>query len=431
MRCLDEKLISEIDSISEQYYCSILEETKRHGSCIRGENVVFLKSFPSIILFLANYALYKGVSNSEIDDLLYRYCKMLVDNINSTGRLPLSLTYGLTGIGSSVRSASRIIDGLGAIREQIDRLICLLVGRQINGQMTRICSGTVNYGDYDVIQGLSSTLMYLLDEPNTLEISASIQSIKRFLLIGFNNRDNMGLSLKVSAGSGKFVTDLGVAHGLAGPLIALANSSKKIESDLELRQIKNALQSGSDFYLKNFRGLRDGPVGCWPAKLLIQKRNKLTMTKNDRLSWCYGTIGILFSLLQVNLVLNNSRLSSVCNCVYSAICDMDQKAMNLVTPTFCHGYAGVLTILSRIGEESGDVPAALGQDKLVRKIISFRNHHYPYCFFDIDMFHDGVRYKRLEQFCDLGLLNGASGTILSLMSSNNDQVAQWSKIFMI
>ncbi|ECL4107383.1 hypothetical protein FTE31_14440, partial [Listeria monocytogenes] len=132
--------------------------------------------------------------------------------------------------------------------------------------------------------------------------------------------------------------DLGLSHGLAGILLFLTNSFSKFKMNI----LENLIKDIQNFYLENVKFDSFGIY--WPEFVV---NNCKSEQHRKRESWCYGSPGILNSLLKSAKILKNNNLQM----------EMEERIIQLsLRPTdslgleklhICHGYAGYHLFLEK------------------------------------------------------------------------------------
>jgi hypothetical protein len=179
----------------------------------------------------------------------------------------------------------------------------------------------------------------------------------------------------------------GLAHGVAGPVAALAMAVPHLP---EWRGGVHDLAS----WLAAQRYTDDCGVVSWPGRVPSVERG----SEARRQGWCYGTPGVAWALWVAG------RAS-----VYSGLCDLAVEAVESLCVAYdpdrhldhdplavCHGAAGVLLVADAFARHAGSPAAAALRDELV-----------------------GYLADRIEEVTrlDTTLLSGAPGVLAALLTS--------------
>ena len=170
--------------------------------------------------------------------------------------------------------------------------------------------------NYDTIQGLSGILNYMLI--NDLNKTCFMKQIKDILhyFVKLSKKYNYkkfdvpywhisAKNLFLQEERDIFpdgVINLGVSHGISGPLIVM---SKAFNSNIQVSGLREAILSISELLTSNL----DTKHKNWPSMIDIRKlNNKKTIFEDSRDAWCYGRPGVAYSLLKASQALKNKKL---------------------------------------------------------------------------------------------------------------------------
>lgn len=271
---------------------------------------------------------------------------------------------------------------------------------------------------YDCISGLSGTLGYFLLYDNSVSILAS-ERILSFLIKAVSSPNAWhippqcvfahpdGLPLCDS------VVSLGLAHGVAGVLAALSLAEKKGISILGQREVMNTLCK--EYLLDSLR--KEADVLYWPSMLLYDSANhEVFRLPTKKMSWCHGSLGILRA---IQLYAQSMRMLSmedwVLHCL-NMITGVPFEELNLDSPIFCHGMAGLLaTLQASYGKDRKNPPECLGVYE--NKILDSYKPKSRYGFDTTDYIRNSTHAIIKAQKRDgTTLLTGTPGIILALLS---------------
>jgi len=190
--------------------------------------------------------------------------------------------------------------------------------------------------------------------------------------------------------------NLGMAHGISGPLALLALAARSdITVDGQVEAITSILE-----FLDTWR--QDGPHGVWWPQWISRPEldaARPSQTTPGRPSWCYGTPGIARAGQLAAIALADTRARSTYESAL-ADCLADPTQQALVTDAgLCHGAAGIHQTIWQAAREARnpDLAALLPEaaDRL-RRLASRPHSHGP------------------------GFLEGDAGTLLALHTSTLD-----------
>lgn len=362
----------------------------------------YFENIPSLLLLFS--ALEKYTDDNIITQLETEYFKRLIKSLNNVKKLSLSLCYGITGINYAVQSLSiSTKENVEAFNKIFCRLLDIYI--PVIDKKKDVASK-----DYDTINGLTSVLNYLLlfyNDINLINKTISIL-IKKVKQIGFTNGTNISIS-----------------HGITGPLVVLSktlaldknkyrNEIKELEKEYILK-VKNYYELINE---KNFVGISSD---------LFKK-----IKTPERMSWCYGTPGIARAIFEISKNIGSVDTKWIKNIFENIYYITKQNnKLNLVSPTICHGYSGLLLILNSMFIDTQSAKIDQFRNEIIDSIISLYNKDYAFGFYEYDYVYRGQKYTHMRKFKDLGILNGASGVILSLLSTIDPSTTKLDKILLI
>lgn len=223
--------------------------------------------------------------------------------------------------------------------------------------------------------------------------------------------------------------DFGMAHGIIGVALFLskAYSSGIIEQKQE-EVIKEILQ----IYEKVKKQGIDGRY-MYPSQLSKQQfvnREWDYDIRNNRMSWCYGTIGILRAQFLIGEYINNCKITNYCVKEIMKITHVDIKNYKLESPIICHGYAGVAVILDAFNRKLKCKQIEKRVEELMNIVYGFFNPKTNYGYMDRGIVNVGgeTYYEEVEQF---DLFSGSAGIILAIAAIMNVGVMWEERIFVI
>ncbi|WP_163506581.1 lanthionine synthetase C family protein [Fodinicola acaciae] len=245
--------------------------------------------------------------------------------------------------------------------QTLDRHIVDLVRERIRRSHRRISERRLpQLAEFDLIRGLTGLGAYLLSRANQdvlRDVLAYLVQLTHPIAI---NGDRMcgwwsadlppnNQHSHQRGGHG----NLGLAHGIAGPLALLSFAAKSgiaVQGQLDaIRRISSWLQQQAD-----------ETNGCvrWP-EFIGSDRGCATQLQG-RPSWCYGTPGIARPLQVAGHALNDPDLSQYAEFA-AASCVTDEQQLRLIRDaSFCHGWAGLLYTVHRIAADASSSTALTG-----------------------------------------------------------------------
>lgn len=197
--------------------------------------------------------------------------------------------------------------------------------------------------------------------------------------------------------------NLGIAHGVAGPLALLATASR--------RGISVTGQTAAISHIATwFDRWRNGSSydAWWPGMISRAEWHDQALWQSgpQRPSWCYGTPGLARAQQLAAIALGEpTRQRAAEHALAGCISDERQLAL-LSDPSLCHGWAGLLQATRRTAADAID-------DRLAEQLPALHARLTKHL-------HDN------GQSTVPGLLEGAAGVLLALhATATSDLVTRW------
>lgn len=168
--------------------------------------------------------------------------------------------------------------------------------------------------------------------------------------------------------------NLGLAHGITGPLALLATAARRgivVEGHAE------AIDRIGD-WLDRWR-VGTGTSAWWPGRITRHEHHSGALQQRgpQRPSWCYGTPGIARARQLAALALDDHRRQHDAeDALTGCVTDPDQLA-HLHDATVCHGLAGVLLTTSRAAADARTDALHDSVPGLHDRLVHHLDHHGP------------------------------------------------------
>lgn len=289
--------------------------------------------------------------------------------------------------------------------------------------------------EYDVINGAAGTLAYLLtlpelDEQATLATNKLIDYL--IWLSGFDEHgthhcDHWYVPQELVSTVQKRqmypggMYDCGLAHGIAGPLAALAYAWCK--------GIKRPGQYEAINYITSWlmqHSFYDEWGINWPAVVEAEATHKAArgmQQKPSRAAWCYGAPGIARTIWLAGLVLHEPFLQQIAVRAIEAVLHRPETHTQIISPTFCHGWAGLLQICLRFAHETNSNTLREGILAIVERILSYYRPEAPLCFQDVE--------SERVMVDQISWLTGAPGVAMTLLAASTEIEPDWDHTLLI
>jgi hypothetical protein len=206
--------------------------------------------------------------------------------------------------------------------------------------------------------------------------------------------------------------DLGLAHGVAGPLALMALAH---ERGHRVDGMPEAMRDIADHLL--LHAVRDelGPV--WPSRIGLAeaKGTEPVAAGTAKAAWCYGTAGVARALHLAGGALGDQELCAEAVGALRGAVLRPWSETHLAGPTVCHGTAGLLQVVLRVTERDPD-PVLLGAaGVLAQRVLLDVDRTAPFGFRHAHR----TRCGELAGVDEPGLLQGAAGVALVLATFAN------------
>lgn len=224
--------------------------------------------------------------------------------------------------------------------------------------------------------------------------------------------------------------NLGLAHGIPSVLALLSIAYLQ---GIVLEGQKEAIQIIVD-WLQSKKKMIEGTV-FWENRCSFEEEVlKVSQISSDGLveGWCYGTPGVARVLYLAGKALKNIELQKLALGAFLGLFSRIDIKNHYLSPTFCHGLSGVLTIGRLMARDSGSIELAKWNERVEGVLLTHYHPSSPFGFKEIilDFFQQKDKTSTIIVQDNLGILSGSSGVLLSLLTKNIKSL-HWTKIFLI
>ncbi|WIM40591.1 lanthionine synthetase C family protein [Paenibacillus sp. PK4536] len=363
------------------------------------------------------------------DQLGHQYLSILVNEITEQGIQSSSMFSGAAGIGLTAICLSQNFQYYHKFIERIDDYLCTHVPLMITECQQR----DAFISDYDVIEGLSGIANYLLLHPEEERIQQLQINVIDYLIQLSKDKEVKGIKVpgwyipsahQFTAQESELYPDgnfnLGLSHGISGPLLLL---SKAWKQGIKREGQDQAIRKMADFLLQ-FASEEDHHL-FWKGFISwkeFESGHASTEESFRRDAWCYGNPGIGLALWYAGTALEEPLYSDL---AITNLKETVQDIHSIFSPTFCHGYAGILQILQTIDKQSS-VPHFEAEISLLKNMITvFYDKQYLLGFHNYEHFQN----SGLVPVDYVGLLDGATGVCLTLLGLELKKATPWDQAF--
>ena len=274
------------------------------------------------------------------------------------------LFHGDAALGFAARVAAAEGESYRNILLTLDTRVATAAGRLADDLIARLnADQQPDQGHYDTIRGITGLGRYLLaaDPRHRPALDRVLDAL-------------VALAALATLTERAALADLGLAHGLAGPLALLAIA---YQHDVRVTRQDTAIAQLADTLSAHV--IADAAGDYWPYT---------TETTKTRAAWCYGTPGIAHALHLAAQALNEPRWARLATNTLRSVLDGPRDRWAITDPAVCHGAAGLLHVTNRLAQHTSDLAA------------------YPLMLAELVLDHPAPK--------QLGLLDGATGVALAL-----------------
>lgn len=345
------------------------------------------------------------------DRSAHEHLSVAVEAAQRVPYLPPGLSSGMAGLGFVALSLAgknkRYGSGrrYGRLRGTIDGRLAEYVAAWID----RPEAGGDSRRSLDVITGVAGISAYLVCRPEA-DALASLRGPLLTRLAAHLNEGHLPLRPRSDA------TDCGLAHGLPGLVSALALARLR---GIAVANSGAALRTGTAWLLD--RQVTDRWGANWPMD--DSAPQAAGSAPPTHAAWCYGAPGVTRSLLLAGRALADPAMVHTALNAIEAIRRRPDRQRRLVTPTFCHGEAGLAHLFHRTAVETGIKVFAAEARRLHQRLAG--------SFDPLARFGYRAVQARGALVDSPGLLDGAAGVAAVLLSAAVNDAPDWDRLFLV
>ncbi|MBZ2062252.1 lanthionine synthetase C family protein [Streptococcus sanguinis] len=397
---------------SLENYNKIVTESKNRDVTnidMKYRNTFFDKSLshglPSLMLMYSS--LYKVTEQENYLILSNLYVEKLVEIISEEGIESPSLYAGTSGISLAVREASMSGKYYTKLLNSLHYLLKEQVREKLAISLSNIDKGIIEPYDYDMVNGFSGITNYLI-----LEREYFFEELSQVGIYLLKYIETILNKVACSADM-EFELDLGIAHGIVGPILTLAKlKSEKIIQENVTDKLNKVVSMVLSFRRTD---------KLWPGK--IYSNNILNIDFGNlptRMAWCYGTPGTALALFKTCQLVNLNYTNDI---IESLIAQIRSSEKNTFSLSICHGLAGVAFVYDMIGNKNTNKELISFANDLRQRIITSFSTAKVFGYSDREKI--GNDLIELES---VGILQGVSGIVLFLLDAYSDEKLLWKKM---
>lgn len=433
------------------------EAVKEKAFCAMNQSQVFAwnslalsHGYSGLLVLMA--ALEAHYPSEGWDHVVHQYVLKIKGSIEAGELANLSLFGGLAGSCFAIQYASkgktRYLKLIGSLNSH---LFQKAPSTYLEPLFEKIELGTPSPPDlYDTISGLTGVGIYAL---SNLDDPPAFDFVKKAVKIC------IGLTKDIEVGPytvpGWYVpchyqfTDqdkqlypkgnfnLGLAHGVTSLMAFLSIASlwgiEELGHKEAIHKIAHWLESKKrertgQFFWPNRISFEEEVLGGQPGTLASME------------AWCYGTAGVSRSLYLAGKALKNQSMQShALNMFFNMLQNINSYKQRM-TPTFCHGLAGILTIARLMERDAGSASLRPRIKALEMELLKLHNSEYTFGFRDLEAVLPSSQLLNVDfsasgptpllEVDKVGMLDGTVGILLALLSSKMHRL-EWTLPFLI
>ena len=369
-------------------------------------------------------------------DLIGRkHLELAVRGAETFPGVPVGLFSGLSGLAFGAFQLSRRGTRYRRLLTSLDEAIvpqAIAQADRVRGQAEGL-----PVGDFDVISGLSGTGAYMLcrrDQPAVAAaVSAVIEALVEIIAEGngvprWHTPVHLLWDEEVMSTYPQGNLNCGLAHGVPGILAFLAMA---VRSGIAIPGMTEAIARIGDWLSAN---RCDDEWGVnWPTAVhLVADSPDRGLRSGDaksaphgpsRCAWCYGSPGIARSLWLAGEALDRDDFRDLGISAMEAVFRRPIPIRHIDSPTFCHGVSGLLAITLRFANDTSIPAFAEGSRMLIQQLL---DNYQPTSL---------LGFRNIEtndhEIDQPGLLDGAPGVALALLSAATAVEPAWDRLFLL
>jgi lantibiotic biosynthesis protein len=335
--------------------------------------------------------------------------------------LEMGMFSGLSGVLFSTYSLS---DDMHRYKDLIQKLDLTLFDwtRSSVAEILENEEGGVKPHNFDLINGISGVGAYLLYRKETAETGKMLNSVLECIirLTGDTDSEFKFYDYKKSAGVKRKEINLGLSHGIAGPLALLSSARMK---RIKAKNIGSAITHLGEILQNTI--IKDHGWNGWPSEANFDTSTMRYSGSKPltRMAWCYGNPGISRALWLAGLAVKDQGLQELSIMTLKDVYKMPNKITMVDSSTFCHGSAGLAEITMRFFNDTKDEYYNRQAGMLIRNILSDYSKSSVYRFRNVST--DGRMEDRV------GILEGMAGVLLVLLAARTAKEPSWDSMFLL
>ncbi|MES4904324.1 MULTISPECIES: lanthionine synthetase C family protein [unclassified Streptomyces] len=217
------------------------------------------------------------------------------------------------------------------------------------------------------------------------------------------------------------VANLGIAHGIAGPLALMACAQR---DGVSVPGMDEAADSVARLYFEHRMVDEYGPF--WPDGLYVENGSVVSFPQRRRRdAWCYGAFGVARALHMAGKAFARPDwVDEATAAARGAVRSVEERSL-VADFSLCHGWAGILHIVRCMAVDTDDPELASATGRLAAHVLEGFDPATPFGYQDKSIVP--VEADRP------GFLQGAAGIALALhgFATDRPSVTRWEAALML
>jgi len=369
-----------------------------------------------------------------------RSLRLMADGTRSAPVSSASMAAGTSGIALAVTEAAAVDPRYGRTLADLHQTLA----KQVD-ELATAPGDALGFWHYDVNMGPAGILGHLTALPAGLADPSARQAERALvdMLVRLSGRGWEGWRIPRQNYPLRPIehklypygyVDLGLAHGLPGPLSALSRA--RLNGDRR-PSVRSAIEVLAAQVIEASRFDARGRV--WPRLMPFDASGDIApeMTEVAGPAYCYGSPGICSALLDAADALDDASIEAI------AVEGFEAMALQLLddsgphSPGLCHGFAGLLLISQKFSERPSCPVAQTTTATLTEELLRSCDPEQPLMVRDYKPAEAGAPGSPLANTStgawinQPDLMDGAAGVASTLLSVATDTPANWSRALLV
>lgn len=392
------------------------------------------------IILLISEGFFFIKNKEKFEQIGYDLCKSIKQELEMYGVIENDIGM-ISGFGYKcfvVSKYSKRTGNLKRFSNSLNKLLLDFMENKIKTFVEKDIATTMS--KYDVISGLSGSLYYLLDFSWNEEEVKKLNKVVSYLvnLTKYSNyKGNSVMKFHITR-ENQFRDDekerftngnfnFGISHGMMGPLIVL---SKAFNLGYKVDGLKESIEELTLLYDK-FKVYKEN-IALWPSQLSLEEY-LIGKCKDENYhvasSWCYGNISIARGLQKVAKNMGWDEKESLYKEDLINILNQPSINYNLSSPSLCHGYSSILSIITHSYMNDRDDRYVSRIEEMIALILKVFEENNKYIESHKEVLEDKDNY--IEGYSeDLSLLSGSLGIALTILGAISEDI-EYGKLLLI